>query len=269
MKKLLTAALAAMIFPLAVSAVSMRVTAKSGLRVRTRPDTRTGAVVALLPEKTVVEMTGEENGFAVIAPVPQARVYIEATWISKNAVSRDAKMFLRPDAGSAALGTLKPGTPVNVVKIDKFGWAEIEAPSDLKLYASKSYLAACGESPAAAPSVQEPQPAAAPESKKDNNAPGLAESAVKVLNSLGVDPVSGTYRTGLKYRFIKLESSGIEGIRFGLADEEGVIHYFAISDGRNFSAFGEMQFMKINGSEFRVPGWEIPLLCVTQVSSVK
>ena len=106
------------------------------LNVRLKPDLK-APVAVKLDRDFQVEVLGEIGEFAEIAIPVTAPVYISAVYLNEDRTTAPLKMYVAGSSRAASYGLLPKGSTVKVLDIDRFGWAKIEPPAGLKLYAAK------------------------------------------------------------------------------------------------------------------------------------
>ncbi|MDR0932320.1 MAG: hypothetical protein LBM70_04790 [Victivallales bacterium] len=109
------------------------------LNIRTQPSIK-APVAVKLAKGFKVEVLGESGEFVEVAIPATAPVYISAVYLNENKTTSVLKMYVAGSIGAASYGSLPKGSEVKVLEIDRFGWAKIEPPAGLKLYAAKRYI---------------------------------------------------------------------------------------------------------------------------------
>ncbi|MEI2999812.1 MAG: SH3 domain-containing protein [Victivallis sp.] len=110
------------------------------LNIRTQPDLKS-AVAVKLDKGFKVEVLGESGDFVEIAIPVTAPVYISAVYLNEGKTTAPLKMYTAGGAAAASYGVLPKGSEVKMLEIDRYGWAKIEPPAGIKLYAAKRYVA--------------------------------------------------------------------------------------------------------------------------------
>ena len=143
------------------------------LNIRTQPDLKS-AVAVKLDKGFKVEVLGESGDFVEIAIPVTAPVYISAVYLNEGKTTAPLKMYTAGSTAAASYGVLPKGSEVKMLEIDRYGWAKIEPPAGIKLYAAKRYVAVTPD--AAKPEAKaeekkdvkpETKPEAKAEEKKD------------------------------------------------------------------------------------------------------
>ncbi len=110
------------------------------LNIRTQPDLKS-AVAVKLDKGFKVEVLGESGDFVEIAIPVTAPVYISAVYLNEGKTTAPLKMYTAGSTAAASYGVLPKGSEVKMLEIDRYGWAKIEPPAGIKLYAAKRYVA--------------------------------------------------------------------------------------------------------------------------------
>ena len=146
------------------------------LNVRLKPDLK-APVAVKLDRGFQVDVLGESGEFVEIAIPVTTPVYINAVYLNVDKTTAPLKMYVAGSSKAASYGVLPKGSTVKVLEIDRYGWAKIEPPAGLKLYAAKRYIQYTPETgtevkpevkPEAKPEVKpEAKQAATPEAKPE------------------------------------------------------------------------------------------------------
>ncbi len=233
------------------------------LNIRTQPDLKS-AVAVKLDKGFKVEVLGESGDFVEIAIPVTAPVYISAVYLNEGKTTAPLKMYTAGSTAAASYGVLPKGSEVKMLEIDRYGWAKIEPPAGIKLYAAKRYVAV---TPDAA------KPEAKVEEKKDVKPEAKAEAAAvmtaateKALADIGVDLQKGTAVT-VTGTLLKLENTTVPILQFVLM-RNGTHEYYLCSDRFQLASYGAAP-VTIRGRSFRVPSWRVPVLYIESVTPVK
>ena len=143
------------------------------LNIRTQPDLKS-AVAVKLDKGFKVEVLGESGDFVEIAIPVTAPVYISAVYLNEGKTTAPLKMYTAGSTAAASYGVLPKGSEVKMLEIDRYGWAKIEPPAGIKLYAAKRYVAVTPDAAKPEAKVEEKKdvkpetkPEAKAEEKKD------------------------------------------------------------------------------------------------------
>jgi len=143
------------------------------LNIRTQPDLKS-AVAVKLDKGFKVEVLGESGDFVEIAIPVTAPVYISAVYLNEGKTTAPLKMYTAGSTAAASYGVLPKGSEVKMLEIDRYGWAKIEPPAGIKLYAAKRYVAVTSDAAKPEAKVEEKKdvkpetkPEAKVEEKKD------------------------------------------------------------------------------------------------------
>ena len=257
---------------LAASAAEGVVTADL-LNVRLKPDLK-APVAVKLDRGFQVDVLGESGEFVEIAIPVTAPVYISAVYLNGDKTTAPLKMYVAGSARAASYGVLPKGSTVEVLEIDRFGWAKIEPPAGLKLYAAKRYIqytpetkpeAKPAEKPAAQPEAKPAEkPAAQPEAKPE--AAGMSAATEAALRELNIVPTEGA-PVSEKGTLQKIENTTVPLLQYALM--KGNTHVFYVcSDQVKLADLGDKE-LTFRGRSFKVPGWRVPILYVESVSPVE
>ena len=249
------------------------------LNIRTQPDLKS-AVAVKLDKGFKVEVLGESGDFVEIAIPVTAPVYISAVYLNEGKTTAPLKMYTAGSTAAASYGVLPKGSEVKMLEIDRYGWAKIEPPAGIKLYAAKRYVAVTPD--AAKPEAKaeekkdvkpETKPEAKVEEKKDVKPEAKAEAAAvmtaateKALADIGVDLQKGTAVT-VTGTLLKLENTTVPILQFVLM-RNGTHEYYLCSDRFQLASYGAVP-VTIRGRSFRVPSWRVPVLYIESVTPVK
>ena len=265
------------------------------LNIRTQPDLKS-AVAVKLDKGFKVEVLGESGDFVEIAIPVTAPVYISAVYLNEGKTTAPLKMYTAGSTAAASYGVLPKGSEVKMLEIDRYGWAKIEPPAGIKLYAAKRYVAVTPDAakpeakveekkdvkPETKPEAKaeekkdvkpETKPEAKAEEKKDVKPEAKAEAAAvmtaateKALADIGVDLQKGTAVT-VTGTLLKLENTTVPILQFVLM-RNGTHEYYLCSDRFQLASYGAVP-VTIRGRSFRVPSWRVPVLYIESVTPVK
>ena len=265
------------------------------LNIRTQPDLKS-AVAVKLDKGFKVEVLGESGDFVEIAIPVTAPVYISAVYLNEGKTTAPLKMYTAGSTAAASYGVLPKGSEVKMLEIDRYGWAKIEPPAGIKLYAAKRYVAVTPDAakpeakveekkdvkPETKPETKveekkdvkpETKPETKVEEKKDVKPEAKAEAAAvmtaateKALADIGVDLQKGTAVT-VTGTLLKLENTTVPILQFVLM-RNGTHEYYLCSDRFQLASYGAAP-VTIRGRSFRVPSWRVPVLYIESVTPVK
>ncbi len=265
------------------------------LNIRTQPDLKS-AVAVKLDKGFKVEVLGESGDFVEIAIPVTAPVYISAVYLNEGKTTAPLKMYTAGSTAAASYGVLPKGSEVKMLEIDRYGWAKIEPPAGIKLYAAKRYVAVTPDAakpeakveekkdvkPETKPEAKaeekkdvkpETKPETKVEEKKDVKPEAKAEAAAvmtaateKALADIGVDLQKGTAVT-VTGTLLKLENTTVPILQFVLM-RNGTHEYYLCSDRFQLASYGAAP-VTIRGRSFRVPSWRVPVLYIESVTPVK
>ena len=249
------------------------------LNIRTQPDLKS-AVAVKLDKGFKVEVLGESGDFVEIAIPVTAPVYISAVYLNEGKTTAPLKMYTAGSTAAASYGVLPKGSEVKMLEIDRYGWAKIEPPAGIKLYAAKRYVAVTPDAAKPEAKVEEKKdvkpetkPEAKVEEKKDVKPEAKAEAAAvmtaateKALADIGVDLQKGTAVT-VTGTLLKLENTTVPILQFVLM-RNGTHEYYLCSDRFQLASYGAAP-VTIRGRSFRVPSWRVPVLDIESVTPVK
>ncbi len=265
------------------------------LNIRTQPDLKS-AVAVKLDKGFKVEVLGESGDFVEIAIPVTAPVYISAVYLNEGKTTAPLKMYTAGSTAAASYGVLPKGSEVKMLEIDRYGWAKIEPPAGIKLYAAKRYVTVTPDAakpeakveekkdvkPETKPEAKaeekkdvkpETKPEAKAEEKKDVKPEAKAEAAAvmtaateKALADIGVDLQKGTAVT-VTGTLLKLENTTVPILQFVLM-RNGTHEYYLCSDRFQLASYGAAP-VTIRGRSFRVPSWRVPVLYIESVTPVK
>ena len=265
------------------------------LNIRTQPDLKS-AVAVKLDKGFKVEVLGESGDFVEIAIPVTAPVYISAVYLNEGKTTAPLKMYTAGSTAAASYGVLPKGSEVKMLEIDRYGWAKIEPPAGIKLYAAKRYVAVTSDAakpeakveekkdvkPETKPEAKaeekkdvkpETKPETKVEEKKDVKPEAKAEAAAvmtaateKALADIGVDLQKGTAVT-VTGTLLKLENTTVPILQFVLM-RNGTHEYYLCSDRFQLASYGAAP-VTIRGRSFRVPSWRVPVLYIESVTPVK
>ena len=249
------------------------------LNIRTQPDLKS-AVAVKLDKGFKVEVLGESGDFVEIAIPVTAPVYISAVYLNEGKTTAPLKMYTAGSTAAASYGVLPKGSEVKMLEIDRYGWAKIEPPAGIKLYAAKRYVAVTPDAAKPEAKVEEKKdvkpdtkPEAKAEEKQDVKPEATAEAAAvmtaateKALADIGVDLQKGTAVT-VTGTLLKLENTTVPILQFVLM-RNGTHEYYLCSDRFQLASYGAAP-VTIRGRSFRVPSWRVPVLYIESVTPVK
>ena len=249
------------------------------LNIRTQPDLKS-AVAVKLDKGFKVEVLGESGDFVEIAIPVTAPVYISAVYLNEGKTTAPLKMYTAGSTAAASYGVLPKGSEVKMLEIDRYGWAKIEPPAGIKLYAAKRYVTVTPDAAKPEAKVEEKKdvkpetkPEAKAEEKKDVKPEAKAEAAAvmtaateKALADIGVDLQKGTAVT-VTGTLLKLENTTVPILQFVLM-RNGTHEYYLCSDRFQLASYGAAP-VTIRGRSFRVPSWRVPVLYIESVTPVK
>ena len=249
------------------------------LNIRTQPDLKS-AVAVKLDKGFKVEVLGESGDFVEIAIPVTAPVYISAVYLNEGKTTAPLKMYTAGSTAAASYGVLPKGSEVKMLEIDRYGWAKIEPPAGIKLYAAKRYVAVTPDAAKPEAKVEEKKdvkpetkPETKVEEKKDVKPEAKAEAAAvmtaateKALADIGVDLQKGTAVT-VTGTLLKLENTTVPILQFVLM-RNGTHEYYLCSDRFQLASYGAAP-VTIRGRSFRVPSWRVPVLYIESVTPVK
>lgn len=109
------------------------------LNIRLKPELKS-VVVAKLPLGTKVDVLGTVGDFYEIAAPDRVPVYVSAVYLRDGKVLSPVKMRTAMDRHAAVYGVLPAGTKVKILLETPLGWAKIEPPAALKVYAARNYV---------------------------------------------------------------------------------------------------------------------------------
>ena len=160
------------------------------LNIRTQPDLKS-AVAVKLDKGFKVEVLGESGDFVEIAIPVTAPVYISAVYLNEGKTTAPLKMYTAGSTAAASYGVLPKGSEVKMLEIDRYGWAKIEPPAGIKLYAAKRYVAVTPDAAKPEAKVEEKKdvkpetkPEAKVEEKKDVKPETKPEAKVEEKNDV-------------------------------------------------------------------------------------
>ena len=255
------------------------------LNVRLKPDLK-APVAVKLDRGFQVNVLGESGEFVEIAIPVTAPVYINAVYLNVDKTTAPLKMYVAGSSKAASYGVLPKGSTVEVLEIDRYGWAKIAPPAGLKLYAAKRYVQYTpeakpevkpevkpAEKPTAKPEAKAEvkpaeKPAAKPEAKAEvkPEVVKMGEATEAALRELRVTPVEGTPVTE-KGSLLKIENTTVPLLQYALM--KGNTHVFYVcSDQVKLADLGDRE-LTFRGRSFKVPGWRVPILYVESADPVK
>ena len=274
------------------------------LNIRMQPDLK--SIVAVKLDKGFkVEVLGENGDFLEIAAPVTAPVYVSAVYLDAGVTTAPLKMYSASSTAAAGYGVLPRGTAVKLIGIDNHGWAKIEPPAGIKLYAAKRFVKVTGDIPKAAeakagekpetPAAEVPaakaeekkdvKPAAKAEEKKDVKPAAKAEEKKDVKPAAKVEPpqpMSPATEAGLKAldvdltkgaalsvtgTLLKLETTTVPILNYVLM-RNGTHEYYLCSDKVAFDKLGSAP-VTLKGRSFRVPNWRVPVFYVESAGASK
>ena len=263
------------------------------LNIRVRPDLRS-TVAVKLDKGYKVEVLGESGEFLEIAVPVTAPVYVSAVYLDAGTAAAPLKMYVAGNTAAASYGVLPKGTVVKLIDINHYGWAKIEPPAGIKLYAAKRYVKVTGDVPKPEEAQKVPpvkveekkavQPVEAPVGKTEKKAeikpaekpvakveekkaeikpvekPAAMDPVTeKALRDLGVDCSKGTALT-VTGTLLKLKTTTVPILGYVLM-RNGTHEYYLCGDSTKFEALGSAPVTLV-GRSFRVPDWRVPVLYV-------
>ena len=264
-------------FGLLTASAAEGVVAADLLNVRLKPDLK-APVAVKLDRGFRVNVLGENGEFVEIAIPVTAPVYISAVYLNEDKTTAPLKMYVAGSSKAASYGVLPKGSTVKVLDIDRFGWAKIEPPAGLKLYAAKRYILYTPETgtevkpevkPEAKPEVkpevkQAAKPVAKPEAKPVEKQPAkMTAETEAALRELRVTPEEGTPATE-KGSLQKIENTTVPLLQYALM--KGNTHvYYVCADHIKLADLGDRE-LTFHGRSFKVPGWRVPILYVESLT---
>ena len=247
------------------------------LNVRLKPDLK-APVAVKLDRGFRVNVLGENGEFVEIAIPVTAPVYISAVYLNEDKTTAPLKMYVAGSSKAASYGVLPKGSTVKVLEIDRYGWAKIEPPTGLKLYAAKRYVLYLPEvkpeakpeakpevKPEAKPEVKpEAKPEVKPEAKPEEKQPAkMTAETEAALRELRVTPAEGTPATE-KGSLQKIENTTVPLLQYALM--KGNTHvYYVCADHIKLADLGDRE-LTFHGRSFKVPGWRVPILYVESLT---
>lgn len=270
------------------------------LNIRIQPDLKS-AVAVKLDKGFKVEVLGESGDFFEIAAPVTVPVYVSAVYLNAGVTTAALKMYASASTVAASYGVLPRGTTVKLIGIDNYGWAKIEPPAGIKLYAAKRFVKVTGDLPKApeAPAVKveekkevrsaevpavkagekkEAKPAAKPaagaEGKKEVK-PAAKPAEKSEAKVEAPQPMAPATEAALKELGVDLSKGAALSVTGTLLKLEtttvpilgyvlmrnGTHEYYLCADKVAFDKLGGAP-VTLRGRSFRVPNWRVPVFYV-------
>ena len=126
-------------------------------------------------------ITGKKGSWLEVAAPDCVKVYVSRAYISKGKAIADLTMRAAMANNAASLGTIAKGSPVKIVSEHAYGWARIQPPATLKVYAASVYVQfdAAAVSEMVAKKAEAAKAEAKPEAKSEAKAEAKPEAPAK------------------------------------------------------------------------------------------
>ena len=156
----------------------------TALNARLRPELASPVAMKLSKDAVVTVLAAKGNFYEIAVP-ENAPVYVSAAYIGQDGkIFKDQQLRVKPAVAAASYGVIPAGTAVETVNVDRYGWAKIKAPKNLKLYVASFYVDLKGKLEEVKPAVpaadvkkEEAKPAV--EAKKEEAKPAASVADVK------------------------------------------------------------------------------------------
>ena len=148
----------------------------SGLNLRMQPSLH-APVVGRSKQKDKLVITGKKGSWLEVAAPDCVKVYVSRAYVSNGKAIVDLPMRAAMANNAASLGTITKGSPVKIVSEHAYGWARIQPPATLKVYAASVYVQfdAAAVSEMVAKKAEAAKAEAKPEAKSEAKSEAKAE----------------------------------------------------------------------------------------------
>ena len=109
------------------------------LNLRLQPELRS-PVVGKVKKDAKLVIVGKKGNWLEVAAPEEVKIYVSRAYISNGKAITDLTMRIAMDGKAASPGKIAKGTPVKIIREHAYGWARIQAPETLRVYAASLYV---------------------------------------------------------------------------------------------------------------------------------
>ena len=109
------------------------------LNLRLQPELRS-PVAGKVRKDTKLTITGKKGSWLEVAAPEAVKVYVSRAYVSRGRAIADLTMRLSMSSKAASLGQIPKGSPVKIISEHAYGWARIQPPESLRVYAASVYV---------------------------------------------------------------------------------------------------------------------------------
>ena len=109
------------------------------LNLRLQPELRS-PVVGKVKKDAKLVIVGKKGNWLEVAAPEEVKIYVSRAYISNGKAIADLTMRIAMDGKAASPGKIAKGTPVKIIREHAYGWARIQAPETLRVYAASLYV---------------------------------------------------------------------------------------------------------------------------------
>ena len=109
------------------------------LNLRLQPELRS-PVVGKVKKDAKLVIVGKKGNWLEVAAPEEVKIYVSRAYISNGKAITDLTMRIAMDGKAASPGKIAKGTPVKIIREHAYGWARIQAPETLRVYAASWYV---------------------------------------------------------------------------------------------------------------------------------
>ena len=266
------------------------------LNLRLQPELRS-PVVGKVKKDAKLVITGKKGSWLEVAAPEEVKIYVSRAYISNGKAITDLTMRISMSGKAASPGKIAKGTPVKIVSEHAYGWARIQAPETLRVYAASMYVQfdkaavrkaaaekAEAEKKVAAEKAEAEKKAAAEKAEAEKKAaekkaevkkvPAPAFSAkdprVAAFKALGIDVFKAPYTqvtvTGV---LIPVSTSANPATNYAIGTTNvPIVGFVSAAEEGMLKPFVEKE-VQISGRQFKVENWKSPVIWLDEIDRVK
>ena len=255
------------------------------LNLRLQPELRS-PVVGKVKKDAKLVITGKKGSWLEVAAPEEVKIYVSRAYISNGKAITDLTMRISMSGKAASPGKIAKGTPVKIVSEHAYGWARIQAPETLRVYAASMYVQfdKAAVRKAAAEKAEAEKKAAAEKAAAEKKAaekkaevkkvPAPAFSAkdprVAAFKALGIDVFKAPYTqvtvTGV---LIPVSTSANPATNYAIGTTNvPIVGFVSAAEEGMLKPFVEKE-VQISGRQFKVENWKSPVIWLDEIDRVK
>ena len=277
------------------------------LNLRLQPELRS-PVVGKVKKDAKLVITGKKGSWLEVAAPEEVKIYVSRAYISNGKAITDLTMRISMSGKAASPGKIAKGTPVKIVSEHAYGWARIQAPETLRVYAASMYVQfdkaavrkaaaekAEAEKKAAAAKAEAEKKAAAEKAEAEKKAaaekaaaekkaaekkaevkkvPAPAFSAkdprVAAFKALGIDVFKAPYtQVTVTGVLIPVSTSANPATNYAIGTTNvPIVGFVSAAEEGMLKPFVEKE-VQISGRQFKVENWKSPVIWLDEIDRVK